>query len=258
MIFRHFPKYLPFVLLMPLLGVAPPQQGVPGEVTVAAASDLRYAMDSLAAVFRRINPNCRVTVIYGSSGKFFAQIVNGGPFDLFFSADEEYPRKLQAQKLTAGGITPYATGRLVLWSRTLDPSAGLKTLLGPAVRKIAIANPDHAPYGKRAVECLQHYKLYDQVKDRLVLGENIAQAAQFATTGAADAGLLALSLAVGPGLRGKGKYYVVPAESHTPLVQAFVRLRRAENNAAAQAFATYVTSPPGRKVLQGFGFTIPE
>ena len=231
----------------------------PAPVTVAAAADLQYVMDSLVTVFRRQQPGAKVTVIYGSSGKFYQQLSHGAPFDLYFSADSDYPRRLQQQGLTAGPVRPYAVGRLVLWSRKLNPNQqGMNTLLNPAVARIAIANPAHAPYGQKAAEALRYYHLYDQVRPRLVLGENIAQAAQFATTGAADVGVLALSLARSPALRRQGgHYYLIPAAAHTPLTQSYVVLKRAANNATAAAFAAFMASEPARAALRRYGFGVP-
>jgi molybdate transport system substrate-binding protein len=221
---------------------------------VAAAADLRYAMDSLVAVFARQQPQVRVAVTYGSSGKFYEQIRQGAPFDVFFSADANYPRRLQ----TAAPV-PYATGQLVLWSKTLDPAPrGLRTLLDPRVRKIAIANPAHAPYGARAAEALRHYQLYDKVKDRLVLGENIAQATSYAATGAADAGIIALALALSPALQAQGRYFLIPQPAYTPLEQSFVVLKGAARHPASARFAAFMVSAPAREVLRAYGFTLPR
>ena len=227
-----------------------------GPVTVAAAADLKYVLDSLVAVFNQQHPQTPVTVVYGSSGKFYEQLSHGAPFDLFFSADSDYPRRLQQAGLTAGAPHAYALGQLVLWSKKLDPSAkGMNTLLDPQVKHIAIANPAHAPYGQKAEEVLRHYKLYDHVKSRLVLGENIGQAAQYASTGAAEVGLLAYSLALSPELRRAGKFYLIPATAHTPLQQSYVVLKRAQGNAGAAAFATFMASPAAKQALHKYGFS---
>lgn len=236
------------------LGAARPAPAAP-PVTIAAAADLKYVLDSLVTIFNRRHPQQPVTVVYGSSGKFYEQLTHDAPFDLFFSADSEYPRRLQQAGLTAGAPVPYALGRLVLWSRKLDPRArGMSTLLDPRVQHIAIANPAHAPYGQKAEEILRHYQLYDQVKPRLVLGENIGQAAQYAETGAADVGLLAYSLALSPELRRDGRYYLIPAAAHTPLRQSYVRLKRASSNATATAFEAFMATPAARAALKKYGF----
>lgn len=230
------------------------------EVLVAAAADLRYAMDSLVAIFSRSNPGIDVKVTYGSSGNFFEQIRNGAPFDLYFSADVNYPRQLKEQNRTLSDVHVYGTGQLVLWSKTLDPAKRqMNTLLDPAVNRIAIANPAHAPYGKRAEEALHHYNLYDKVREKLVIGENIAQTAQYAETGAAEVGIIALSLAVSPAMQhASGKYWLIPANAHQPLLQGFVLLPHAKGNAGAEKFATFCESAKARLTLRHFGFGEPQ
>ncbi|NML67377.1 molybdate ABC transporter substrate-binding protein [Hymenobacter sp. RP-2-7] len=224
-------------------------------VTIAAAADLQYVLDSLVTIFNRQHPQQPVTVVYGSSGRFYEQLTHAAPFDIFFSADSDYPRRLQQAGLTAAAPVEYAQGRLVLWSRKLDPRAqGMNTLLDPQVRRIAIANPAHAPYGRKAEEILHHYQLYDRVQPKLVLGENIGQAAQYAATGAADAGLLAYSLALSPELRRAGRFYLIPATAHTPLHQSYVLLKRAQGNATATAFASFIGSPAAKAALKKYGF----
>ena len=240
---------------LPLRAAVPAPAG-PAPITIAAAADLKYVLDSLVTIFNRQHPASRATVVYGSSGKFYEQLSHDAPFDLFFSADSEYPRRLQQAGRTAGAPMPYALGRLVLWSKKLDPSAkGLNTLLAPTVKRIAIANPAHAPYGRKAEEVLRTYRLYDQVKPKLIFGENIGQTAQYAATGAADVGLLAYSLALSPELRRTGRFYLIPATAHTPLQQSFVVLKRASGNATAAAFAAFMASPAARQALKKYGFS---
>lgn len=233
-----------------------PPKTARAEVLIAAAADLRFAMDSLVAVFSRGNPDIDIKVTYGSSGNFYEQIRNGAPFDIFFSADVDYPRRLKAQNKTLSLIHIYGTGQLVLWSKTIDPAREkMKTLLSPAVTRIAIANPAHAPYGKRAVESLQHYNLYDKIKDKLVIGENIAQTAQYAQTGAAEVGIIALSLALSPTMQAaSGKYWLIPAATHQPLLQGFVLLQHSRDNIAAGKFALFCASKQAKITLKNFGF----
>jgi molybdate transport system substrate-binding protein len=244
----------PFSMHTPAEHPLPAKAGT--EVLVAAAADLRFAMDSLVAIFSRNNPGITVKVTYGSSGNFFEQIKNGAPFDLFFSADVDYPKQLKEQNRTLADVHIYGTGQLVLWSKTLDPAKQqMNTLLDPAVTKIAIANPAHAPYGKRAEEALHHYNLYDKVRDKLVIGENIAQTAQYAQTGAAEVGIIALSLALSPTMQqAGGKYWLVPATAHQPLLQGFVLLQHARGNTGAEKFAAFCDSPTARTTLRRFGF----
>ncbi|RZK24340.1 MAG: molybdate ABC transporter substrate-binding protein [Hymenobacter sp.] len=248
-------RLLGFFLL--LLGTSLPAAAQPkaAPITIAAAADLKYVLDSLVVVFNRQHPLATATVVYGSSGKFYEQLSHDAPFDLFFSADSDYPRRLQQAGRTAGAPQPYALGRLVLWSKKLNPKAkGLNTLLDPRVKHLALANPAHAPYGRLAEEVLRHYKLYDQVKPKFVLGENIGQAAQYAATGAAEAGLLAYSLALSPELRRAGTFYLIPATAHAPLQQSFVVLKRAGGNATAAAFASFMAGPVARQALKKYGF----
>ncbi|MDR3609689.1 MAG: molybdate ABC transporter substrate-binding protein, partial [Ignavibacteriaceae bacterium] len=148
-------------------------------ITIAAAADLRFALDEVVNVYKESNPGIKIDPIYGSSGNLFQQISNQAPFDIFFSADNSYPVKLEEKKLTGSKPKIYAVGHLVMWSATKDVSKGLELLKSDDVKKISIANPEVAPYGKRAVECLNYYKLYDLVKDKIVKGDNVSQAAQF-------------------------------------------------------------------------------
>lgn len=239
------------------MAATPPSRSQPPtEVLVAAAADLRFAMDSLVTLFSRENPDITVKVTYGSSGNFFEQIKNGAPFDLYFSADVDYPRQLKEQNKTLSDVHIYGTGQLVLWSKTLDPARQqMNSLLDPSVEKIAIANPAHAPYGRRAEEALHHYNLYDKVKDKLVTGENIAQTAQYAQTGAAQIGIIALSLALSPTMmQAGGKYWLIPANAHQPLLQGFVLLPHARGNTGAEKFATFCDSEKAKTTLRRFGF----
>ncbi|HEV3411756.1 MAG TPA: molybdate ABC transporter substrate-binding protein [Puia sp.] len=229
------------------------------EVVIAAAADLKFALDSVVAVFTKANPDVDIKVIYGSSGNFFQQIGNGAPFDLYFSADIDYPRQLKEKGLTLSDIHLYGTGQLVLWSSTIDPAIDkMNTLLNPSVKKIAIANPDHAPYGRRAEEALRHYQLYDKIKDKLVMGENIAQTAQYAQSGAADVGIIALSLALSPAMQQTGgKYWLIPADSHQPLEQGFVLLPHSKDNKGASLFMNFFTTSEAKAILKSFGFNQP-
>jgi molybdate transport system substrate-binding protein len=239
-----------------LLAFKPAKPAARTEVLVAAAADLRFAMDSLIALFAKENPTITVRATYGSSGNFFEQINNGAPFDLFFSADIDYPRQLKQNNKTASDIHLYGTGQLVLWSKSLDPNRQqMNTLLDNAVTKIAIANPAHAPYGKRAEESLHYYHLYDKVKDKLVIGENIAQTAQYAQTGAAEVGIIALSLALSPSMQQTGgHYWLIPPASHQPLEQGFVLLPHSNGNPGATRFADFLSSPEATTILRNFGF----
>jgi len=227
------------------------------EITVAAASDLQFAMPELVRNFEQ-QTRAHVKVSYGSSGNFFSQIQNGAPFDVYFSADISYPQKLEASGLTEPGtLRKYAAGQLVIWVRNesrLDLSKGLHVLSDPSVKKIAIANPSHAPYGRAAVAALKSEQLYDQIASRLVFGENISQTAQFVETGNADAGLIALSLAIAPAMRGKGRYLEVPSSAHPAIEQACVVVRNSRQKDLARKFVDFATGEEGKKILSRFGF----
>jgi molybdate transport system substrate-binding protein len=234
-----------------------------GSVAIAAAADLRYALDEIITAFRQGHGGIEITVTYGSSGNFFAQLSNKAPFDLFLSADLEYPRKLVEKGMAAKDTEfQYGVGRIVLWvpnSSTLDlKQLGIRALLDPSVMKLAIANPAHAPYGRAAQAAMQALGVYDQVKDRLVLGENIAQTAQFVSTGAADAGIIALSLALAPGMRGQGRSWEIPLDAYPRLEQGGVILSWAQDPAAAREFRAFMLGPQGRAILSHYGFSMPE
>ena len=240
------------VFLIALLSVDCHAQG---KILVAAASDLKFALDSVAAVFRKKHSGT-VEVTYGSSGKLFEQISNGAPFDIFFSADIEYPNKLKGKGLIASDIYIYGIGRIVVWSKKIDvEKEQMNSLLSPGVKKIAIANPLHAPYGKRAEEALKFYKMHNAVKTKLVLGENISQTAQFVTTGAADIGIVAYSLALSPNMKKEnGKFYLIPENAHQRLEQAVVITKQGKANDFAQTFLSFVKSNEAKQILSYFGF----
>jgi molybdate transport system substrate-binding protein len=226
-------------------------------VKVTAAADLRYAMDEIAKLYMKNNPGSNIEVVFGSSGNAYTQILNGAPFDVYFSADIMYPQKLKEAGLTISEPKLYAIGRIVLWSSTLNVSKGMDVLKTPKI-KIATANPEHAPYGQRAVEALKYYKLYNQVEKQLIFGENISQAAQFCLTGNAEAGLLALSIVLSPNMTNKGKYYLIPETSHNPLEQAYVVLKRAKGNKTAFDFCEFIETKAARAIFEKYGFMLPE
>jgi molybdate transport system substrate-binding protein len=238
-----------------------PASGVPAPtVRVAAAADLQFALQELALQFEK-TAHTHIAVSYGSSGNFYAQLQNGAPFDLFFSADMEYAKRLDAAGLAEPGtLSKYALGKLVLWTpadAAVDITRdGWRALLDPRVAKIAIANPEHAPYGRAAVAALHSAGIYDQVKSKLVYGENISQAAQFVQSGNAQAGLVALSLALAPAMK-DGKRWEVPAGAYPPIEQGAIVMKSASDKAAARAFLDFVLSPAGRDTLRKYGFSFP-
>ena len=239
------------ILLAPGLAMAAPDP----DLTIAAAADLHHAMDDLVAAFRAVHPDSNIKVVYGSSGMLTTQIEQGAPFDLFFSADSDYPAQLVAAGQAVGKPTPYAEGHIVIWSASLDMrGVRIEDLAEPRFGRIAIASPEHAPYGKRARQALTRAGLWDELQPRLVYGENIAQAAQYAQSGAATVGVIAQSLVLNPAM--KGSFSVVPSSAYDPLIQSFVLTRRGAGDPTAQAFARFVQTAPAKAILRRYGFTM--
>ena len=254
----------PRSLLSPLLAVwlgvtawcAPPRT-----LAIAAAADLQFALVEMKAAYAKAHPEVELAVTYGSSGNFYTQLVNKAPFDLFLSADLSYPKKLVEAGLADGSTAfQYSRGYLVLWVLKDSPipleQLGMKALLHPAARRIAIANPRHAPYGRAAEAALAKLGLLEAVTPRLVFGENIGQTAQFVQTGAADIGILALSLAKAPLMAATGRMWEVPRDAHPPLDQGGVILNHARNRADALSFRAFMGSPAGVEILSRYGFVV--
>jgi len=231
------------------------------KILIAAASDLNFAMNEICRVFEKTHPGIKVEVSYGSSGNFFAQIKQGAPFDVFFSADASYPALLEEEGFCAKGQSHlYAIGKIVLWvpkKSALNPQKGLNLVLESELKKLAIANPKHAPYGRAAEESLRYYGLLDKVQDKLVFGENISQTAQFVQTGSADAGIIAMSLAISPNMAESGSYWVIPAESYSRLEQVYTVLQRGKGKSSVKTFLAFAQGKNGKKILSDFGFILP-
>jgi molybdate transport system substrate-binding protein len=232
------------------------------EINVAAAADLSAALEEVASSYEK-RTGVKVKLSFGASGALTQQIQNGAPFDVFFSADMDYPKQLIAGGLAdAATLYRYAVGQLVLWVPKDSPldveHKGMDVLLDPSVKKISIANPQHAPYGRAAVAALQHYGLYQKVSDRVVLGENVSQAAQFVESGNAQAGFVALAHAQAPAMQGKGKYWVVPAEAYPQLDQGVVLISRSVHERDAAAFLEFVKTGEVAALLQRYGFISPD
>jgi molybdate transport system substrate-binding protein len=229
------------------------------EITVAAAADLQFAMQDVAARFQQ-ETGKTVKLIYGSSGNFFQQIQNGAPFDMFFSANLDYPKKLEAAGLIEpGSYYQYAKGKIVIWvpkESKLDLSSGIRALLDPSIKKIAVANPQHAPYGQAAVAAMQKEDVYEKVKDKLVLGENISQTASFVVSGSADVGIVALSLALSPNMKDKGRYAEIPGDEYQPIEQACVIISSSMNKETARRFLAFVKTAAIADVLRSYGFEV--
>lgn len=244
-----------------MLCLAPAAPVAAAEPVVAAAADLKFALEEIAQAFRK-DAGQAVKLSFGSSGTFATQIRHGAPFELYLSADEDYVQKLHADGFTRDGGALYAIGRIVLMAppgSRLPVDGELKGLAAQlqagGIKRFAIANPEHAPYGRRAEEALKHAGLWEAIRPKLVLGENVSQAAQFATGGSADGGIIALSLAAAPQMKERGRYAPIPADWHAPLRQRMVLLRNA--GSTAEAFYRYMQQPPARAVMRRYGFVLP-
>jgi molybdate transport system substrate-binding protein len=232
------------------------------EINVAAAADLSAALQELAASYQK-RTGVAVKLSFGASGALTQQIQNGAPFDVFFSADMDYPRQLiAAGQAESATLYRYAVGQLVLWVPKDSPldveHKGMEVLLDPRVKKIAMANPQHVPYGRAAAAALKHYGMNERVSDRLVLGENVSQAAQFVESGNAQAGFVALAHATAPAMQGKGKYWVVPAEAYPPLDQGVILISHSPHPSDAAAFLGFVRTEEAAGLLRRYGFRSPD
>ena len=248
-------------LLVPLCSWTQEKAAAP-ELLVAAAADLNPALHDIAQQFEK-KTGLRVKLSFGASGALTQQIQNGAPFDLFFSADMDYPKRLiTAGQAAAASLYQYSLGKLVLWVPASSPldveHKGMAALLDGSVKKIAIANPQHAPYGRAAVAALKHAGLYDRLADRFVMGENVSQTAQFAESGNAQAGFVALAHALSPAVRRMGKFWVVPADYYPPLEQGVVVLNRSQHKKEAADFVEYLRTKEASDVLRDYGFTLPH
>jgi molybdate transport system substrate-binding protein len=250
-------KRLLLLLLASLLTL--PTRAAP--LLVAAAADLSYCIDELAAAFRKDAPEAELKVSTGASGNFFAQIRNGAPFEVFLSADMDYPAQLARLGVADGAtLTPYARGRIALWSldNTLDLAQGMAVLRAPAVTRIAIANPATAPYGRAAKAALERDGLWAAVQPKLVIGENIAQTAQFVQSGNAQVGIISLATLRSPKMAGVGHSYLIPDQGLAPIAQGAIVTRRGAGNPLAARFVHFLGTPAARAILARNGFSLPE
>jgi molybdate transport system substrate-binding protein len=246
--------------LKPVSVDAPPQTRQ--TLTVAAAADLKFAFDEIVTEFQKAHTNIEVRVNYGSSGNFYAQLAQRAPFDVFLSADVSYPERLIDAGLGAAESKfVYAVGRIVVWvpsQSPIDPvNLGMESLRHPSVRRIAVANPDHAPYGKSAIAAMQKLGVYDSVKGRLIFAENVAQAAQFVTSGSADIGIISASLAVAPAMKNQGRFWEIPLDAYDRMEQGGVILAWSRQLDAAQALRSFVMGSAGKTILRRHGFAMP-
>lgn len=252
-------KMLTMLPLMLALLLAGPASGA--SLLVAAASDLNATMDELAAAFAREAPGAEVKVSLGASGNLFAQIKNGAPFDVFMSADLAYPAQLAKEGAADGAtLATYAVGRLALWSldRRFDLKRGLGVLTDPRLQRVAIANPDVAPYGRAARAALQAHGVWNAVKGKLVIGENIAQTAQFIQTGNAQMGVVSYSTVRSPRVKGIGRYYLIPEAGTAPIEQGAIVTLHGGANPLAARFMRFLHSPAARAIFLRHGFSLPR
>lgn len=224
-------------------------------VKVAAAANLRFVFDEIKASYAIANPKTTVTANFGSSGALLQQILNGAEFDLFMAADNSFPVKLKDQGAASGEIKTYAQGKLVLWSNTTDVSKGLEILASPSVKRIAVAKPDLAPYGDRAIACLKQAGIYDKVKDKIIYADNISQTAQFAQTGNAEVAFLAMSLTLTPDM--KGSTYEIDTKMYKPVEQAMVLVKSWKTNPEAAKFMKFVLSETCKPIFEKNGYIVP-
>lgn len=229
------------------------------DITVAGAANVQFTLDDLKAEFTK-ETGIGVQTVIGSSGKLTTQVENGAPFDVFLSADMKYPKTLYKEGFSLRSPKVYADGVLVLWTvKDMDLSKGVNVLTDPSIQKIAIANPDVAPYGRQAVNSLKFYKLYDQLQKEFVLGESIAQANQFISTGAADIGFTAESVVLAPNMKDKGKWVEVDPRSYEPIAQGVVVLRYGDQNHSKEAheFYDFLFSAPAQEIFKKYGYKLP-
>lgn len=247
MIKMNIPAFLTMMLVSIWIQAQP--------VKIAAAANLRLALDEIKTAYLKANPETGIEINYGASGNLTQQIMNGAVFDLFMAADKTFPDKLKEQGFVSGEVKTYAYGKLVLWSNSLDVSKGLSVLTGKSVKRIAVAKPELAPYGNRAVESLKFYRLFDQLKTKIVYADNIAQAAQFAQTGNAEVGILAFSLTKAPEM--KGSFFELDSKSYHPVEQAMVLVKGSEKNLQAIRFMNYILSSTCKPIFEKYGYKVP-
>jgi len=231
-------------------------------IQIAAAADLKFALEEIIRKFQSRHPDISVKTSYGSSGLFYSQILNQAPFDLFYSADLAYPKRLAALDFAEEkSVFAYAVGSIVLWvpsSSSIDlDKLGMRALLLTTVRHVAIANPKHAPYGRAAEEALRSSGIYDAVREKLVHGENISQALQFVQSGSAEIGILALSLALAPGVESQGRFWKIPSDRYSRMEQGGIMLRWAKDSSGTRLFKQFLLGDQGRAILKRYGFGLP-
>lgn len=225
-------------------------------LSVAAAANLRYVLEVLKEEYSRKHPEVEMKISYGSSGTLTQQILNGASFGLFLSADTDFPEEIEEKGHAAAPPVIYCYGKIALWSEVIDVTAGLGTVADASVKKIALANPNLAPYGKNSVQALQKAGIYEKVQSKIVWGENVSQAAQFVSSGNAELGFVALSILMAPELKNKGTYYVLSEAESSPIAQGAVVLK-SESEQIASDFLQFLLSEKASKIWSQFGYQTP-
>jgi molybdate transport system substrate-binding protein len=247
------------ILIITVLLLAVPLSAFAEDITVAGAANVQFTLDELKAEFTK-ETGIGVKTVIGSSGKLTSQIENGAPFDIFLSADMKYPTTLYKEGFSLRSPKIYAYGVLVLWTmKDLDLSKGFNIITDGGIRKIALANPEVAPYGREAVNALKFYKLYDLLQKKLVLGESISQANQFISTGAADVGFTAKSVVLAPNMKDQGKWIDVDPQAYSPIAQGVVVLRYSEQEHSTEVkkFYDFLFSAPAQDIFKKYGYSLP-
>ncbi len=246
------------LLLVFLASCGPKNESSSQALSIFAAASVRPAMEELQSSFEMSHPDIKLGVVYGSTGKAYAQIINDTPYEMLFAADMETPQKLIESGHASGKEVVYGTGRIAIWQRkggTIEIRNGISSLKDPGVKSIAIANPEVAPYGRAAREALQKYGLWDSLKSRMVLGENLSQAAHFASSGSADLAIIAYAQVLSEDLKkNEGSFYLIDEADHHKLEQSFVILKKGVKNSSAHQFAAFVLSNAGSDILNKHGF----
>ena len=262
MIFRLEWRFAVAAFLVALLCAVPACKDRPSntsssqELTVAAASDLTPAFEEIGREFESAHKT-KVVFVFGSTGLLTKQIENGSPMDLFAAANVSYIDQLEQKRLIVPGTKAiYARGRITLWTSSESNLrfAGIEDLSRPEVQRIAIANPDHAPYGLAARQALETAGIWERVKPKLVYGDNIRQTLQYAETGNVEVAIVALSLS----MQSRGRWTLIPEELHKPIDQGMAIIKTTTNEPAARAFSAFVNGPQGRAIMQKYGFTFPQ
>ena len=233
------------------------KSNTPSEITVAVAANMQFAMKEIAYVFEK-ESGVKCNTVISSSGKLTAQIKEGAPYDILVAANMKYPKEIYKSGLACSEPKIYAYGKLVLWTMNKQIKPSLELLINPAIKHIALANPDTAPYGYTAIETIKTKKLYNKVKDKLVFGESISQTNQFISLGSAEIGFTAMSVVLSPIMKGKGNWVEIDKKHYTPIKQGVVMIKHHQKNPSALKFYNFLFSDKTQKILKKYGYDVKE